>query len=163
MDAGKELDDLEQFEVWNDGARFNRPDFNFWGVTFARDSNLFYATLASAGKTYLVVGNISERTLQVLRENVECPSLSPDNTRLAFKKRVGDVGVWRLHILDLNTLEDTPLTAETHTIDDQVEWLDDNNVLYAYAAHIWVAPVDGGSAPTVFASEAYSPAVNSSQ
>jgi hypothetical protein len=31
--------------------------------------------------------------------------------------------------MDLTTLEDTPLTAETRSIDDQAEWLDDGGVL----------------------------------
>ena len=48
----------------------------------------------------------SVKEARVLRENVECPSLSPDNTRIVFKKRMtdGPGGVtWRLHVLDLAT------------------------------------------------------------
>src|SRR4029077_1206659 len=41
MSTGDELGDLEQFTTWRDGARFKSGDFNFWGVTFARDSNVF--------------------------------------------------------------------------------------------------------------------------
>ena len=84
-------------------------DFNFWGVTFsAEDSNRFYATVRSAGKTYLLEGDVGERTMTVLRENVECPSLSPDGTRIAFKKLTdGLIGQWRLHVLDLATMEQT--------------------------------------------------------
>ena len=34
-------------------------DVNFWGVTFARDSDRFYATMATGGKTYLIEGSVS--------------------------------------------------------------------------------------------------------
>jgi hypothetical protein len=45
MATGKLLGDLEQFKTTRDGQPFAAADFNFWGVTFARDSNMFYATL----------------------------------------------------------------------------------------------------------------------
>jgi hypothetical protein len=166
---GATLGDLEAFTVWRDGARFQAPDFNFWGVTFARDGNRFYATLGTGGRTYLVEGNLAAREARVLRENVECPSLSPDNTRLVFKKRVGSGGqiVWHLHLLDLATLAETPL-AETRSVDDQVEWLDDQHLVYALAesgpprttaTDIWVLPVDGSAPPRVLVPQGYSPAV----
>jgi len=66
-----------------DGKRFAAADFNFWGVTFARESNTFYA-LQTACKTYLVRGDLGLRKLTVLHENVECPSLSPDNRLIAY-------------------------------------------------------------------------------
>jgi hypothetical protein len=127
--TGFQVADLEDFAVFDHGARFLRDDFNFWGVTFARDGNRFYATLASGMKTYLLLGDVAAREAHILRENAECPSLSPDNTRLVFKKRVevpggGGEWQWRLHLLDLATLTETPL-AETRNIDDQVDWLDE--------------------------------------
>ena len=72
-----------------DGQRIDRPDFNFWGVTFARDRTSFYATLATGAQRYLVQGSVLARAMEVLHENVECPSLSPDGRRLAYKRRVG--------------------------------------------------------------------------
>jgi hypothetical protein len=167
--SGSVLGELEQFTVWRDGARFQSPDFNFWGVTFARDGNRFYATLGTGGRTYLVEGNLTERQMRVLRENVECPSLSPDNRRLVFKKRMGSAPAvtWQLHLLDLATLADVPL-AETRSVDDQVEWLDDAHILYALpdegppatiATNIWLLPVDGSGPPQLFLRNALSPAV----
>jgi hypothetical protein len=35
---GTALGDLEQFVVIRNGVRFQSPDFNFWGVTFAREA-----------------------------------------------------------------------------------------------------------------------------
>ena len=138
----RKLVNLERFHVTKDGKTFDSPDFNFWGVTFAADSDRFYATLASRGTTYLVVGSVRGRTARVLRKGVECPSLSPDGTHIAFKKRIGKSSRWRLHVLDVSTLRDRPL-AETRSVDDQAEWLDDDHVLYGLESSVWVVPADG--------------------
>jgi hypothetical protein len=156
--SGKALADLEDFEVVRDGKRFDAIDHNFWGVTFARDSNRLYATLSTRGKTYLVEGDVAARRLRVLHDNVECPSLSPDETRVAYKKRIGR-GTWRLHVLDLASGKETAL-AETRSIDDQVEWLDDRRILYGTSAgDVWVVPADGTGAPATYLAGALSPAV----
>jgi hypothetical protein len=133
MATGAVLGDLEEFATFRDGQRFRSIDFNFWGVTFAADSNRFYATLGTRGDTYLVSGDIATRKLQVLRGEVECPSLSPDGTRLAFKKRMpGPTPFtvrWQLHVLDLATMSEVPV-AESRSVDDQVEWLDRDRLVY---------------------------------
>ncbi|MGH2350449.1 MAG: hypothetical protein ACRDJN_02400, partial [Chloroflexota bacterium] len=69
--TGAQLGDLEQFTVLRDGAPIRSVDFNFWGITFARDSNRFYATLGTGGKTYLVEGDVAARQVRVLRDGVE--------------------------------------------------------------------------------------------
>ncbi len=140
MSEGKVLANLEKFEVTRDGKRFDEIDFNFWGVTFARDERRFYATLSSGGKIYLVEGDVQTRRARVVADGVECPSLSPDETRVAFKRRRGNE--WRLHVLDLATGRETPL-AETRSVDDQVEWLDDNRILYGLIKDVWVVRADG--------------------
>lgn len=168
--SGATLANLEQFTVTRDGATLSAPDFNFWGVTFTSDNNRFYATLGSASKTYLVEGDLAARTMKILREGVECPSLSPDGKRLAFKQLVSSTGIrtWRIAVMDLATLTDQPLASETRNVDDQIEWLDDNHVLYALqdegppptlATHVWVANVDGTEQPRILLRFASSPAV----
>ena len=167
MASGNELGDLEQFATRRDGKRLKAPDFNFWGVTFARDSNVFYATLRTGGVTYLVRGDLARRTLTVLRDNVECPSLSPDNRLVAFKKRVGPADApWRFYVIDLATLTERPIAAEARSIDDQLEWLDDAHVLYGVPRagqpsnrDGWIAPVDGSGAARIFLPDAESPIV----
>lgn len=164
--TGESLGNLEEFETWKDEKLFQAPDFNFWGVTFAKDSNLFYATLRSGETTYLVQGDVSARKLTVLHENVECPSISPDGTRIAFKKRApGLVHRWQLTVLNLTTMQETEL-AEKEGIDDQVEWLDDQHVLYQKTDYdppkwvsVFVVPADGSGKPEVFIPNATSPVV----
>lgn len=150
------ISDLEKFHVTRDGKRFKEIDFNFWGVTFTRNDRVFYATLSTGGKIYLVEGDVASRRAKVVADGVECPSLSPDETRLAFKLRVGDG--WRLHVLDLQTGRQTPL-AETRSVDDQVEWLDDNRIIYGYISDIWVVQADGSGEPELYVPNALSPTV----
>ena len=160
------LADLETFAVMRDGKAFKNQDFNFWGVTFKEDGDGFYATLGTSGTRLLVQGSIRERSMTVIGSDVECPMLSPDGTRLVFKNRVLEGGrlSWRLRVIDLRSRGLTDL-AETRTVDDQAEWLDDRRVLYSLprvgtgSSDVWVVPADGGGAPEVFVRDAFSPAV----
>lgn len=167
------VDNLETFSVTREGAEFKAKDFNFWGVTFAQDENRFYATLWTAGNTYLVAGDLEKHTAQVVHDNVECPALSPDNTRIAFKKRrVGGLLegrriTWHLTVLDLKTGTETPL-GENRSVDDQVEWLDNDHILYALSENekgasastdIWVLPATANGTPELLLKGGFSPAV----
>jgi hypothetical protein len=159
LTRGRKIAQLETFKATRDGKRITAPDVNYWGVTFARDHDRFYATLATGGEFYLVEGSISARTMKTIHTGVECPSLSPDGTRIAYKKRVGaGAKRWRLHVLDLRTMRETPL-AETRSVDDQVEWLDDAHVLYGVTESIWMANADGSGTPRLFTGAADSPTV----
>ncbi len=100
-------------------------------------------------------GDLATKKATVLRDGVECPSISPDGTRIAFKQRTSDGGAdlptWQPAVLDLSTLKDHPL-AETRTVDDQIEWLDNSTVAYAVdtgigAPSIYAAAADGTGAP----------------
>jgi hypothetical protein len=162
MDQGTTIANLEEFQVWKDGKLITAPDFNYWGVTFESDSNFFYATLRTGGTTYLVHGDIRARSNSVVYQGVECPALSPDGTRLAFKKLVSS-NHWRLTVLDLSSLREIPL-AETRSVDDQAEWLDNHHVLYAIVddapwMSIMVVPSDGTGRPQIFARGAACPVV----
>lgn len=148
--------DLEDYAVVRDGQPFNSTDFNYWGVTFAPDENTFYATLGTGTHRYLVQGDMAARTARVLRDGVECPSLSPDGTRIAFKQRSTGAGPvrWKPAVLDLDTLAAHPL-AEAQNVDDQIAWLDNATVTYGRpeaeqgtaTTHTWAASADGTGVP----------------
>jgi len=163
MSDGRVIADLEQFSTLRDGKRFRAADFNYWGVTFAPDPNTFYATLRTAGHALLVRGDIAKRQFTVLRDGVECPSLSPDARTIVFKKKVDPrPDGWHYYALDVATLQERP-TAATTFVDDQAEWLDNEHVLYALphlgSADVYVARTDGSERSRLFMHDAQSPIV----
>jgi hypothetical protein len=143
--TGFNLLNIEGIPLTVDGKPYRAADVNFWGVTFAADDNRFYATVATRGRTYLVEGDYANWEAHTLRENVECPSLSPDGTRIAFKKRT-DSTTWRLHVLDLATMRETPL-AEGESIDDQAVWLDTDTIMYNRGPDLYTTAADGTGPP----------------
>lgn len=161
--TGRTLLDLEQLTVDKDGAPFKSADFNFWGVTFARDGDQFFATLKTRGERYLIKGSVDARRATVVRADVECPSLSPDGTRLVFKKPLKGATGWQLHLLDLATGAERPLNQVRPSVDDQVDWFDEGQVVYhdsgPEGTGVWVLSVDGVTPPRLLVSNAYSPAV----
>lgn len=157
--SGRSLGNLEDFTVTRAGRQVTAVDVNYWGITFARGDDRFYATLATGGRTYLIQGSVTGRSAHTIHTNVECPSISPDGTRIAFKRRTGSKSrPWRLTVLDLRTMRETPL-AETRSVDDQAEWLDDHHVLYGLDGQVWSVPADGTGAPQRVLADAASPAV----
>jgi hypothetical protein len=170
--AGRVVLPLEQLRVTKDGHSFRGVDFNFWGVTFAADGDRFYATLGTGGHTYLLRGSRIARTATVIADGVECPALSPDQTRIAFKQRdAGSTVSWHLAVMDLSTLLKHRL-ATTRDVDDQAMWLDNSTVAYGQvdagpgggnprtmglsrlvsggtvATSTWSVPADGSGAPS---------------
>ncbi|WP_328302634.1 hypothetical protein OG389_33490 [Streptomyces sp. NBC_00435] len=162
--SGKYDASLEDFTIHKGGKPYRNADVNFWGVTFTPDEQGFYATLATGGQTYLVRGDLAARTVTTLRENLECPSLSPDGKRLVFKKRVPGLSPdapWRLYVLDLASMAETPL-AEERSVDDQVVWTDEKTVVYSlpgdFGADLYSLPADGTGAPARLMTSALAPA-----
>lgn len=167
---GTSLGNVEDFALTVDGAPFTASDRNIWGVTFAPDDDTFYATAASqsAGKTWLVRGSLADRTLTSLREDAECPSISPDGTHIAYKKVLDHVGgqpVWALAVLDLASSDET-LLPSTKGLDDQAAWLDDDTLLYGLpradvpgTTDVWEVDTTADSVPAVLVPGAWSPAV----
>ena len=168
-DAGESFGNLEGWTFLVDGAASAPADRNFWGVTFINDGS-FYATagLTTTGETYLVKGDIDSRTVMTVAEGVECPSLSPDGSRIAFKSKTGGSGPtthWTPAVMDLSTGE-VVLLAESRNVDDQIEWLDDDTILYGMPRSaqegdydVWALSADGTGEPGIFMEHAWSPSV----
>lgn len=165
---GKSLGNLETWDTEVDGRPLIAVDRNFWGVTFADNDDTFYVTAASGGTTWLMRGSLSAKKLVSLRTDAECPSLSPSGKLIAYKKRLGNAtpGVWRIAVLDLASGKET-LTADERSVDDQVDWLDDDTLLYgvsrtgadATVSDIWSVPADGSGAAKIYIEQGSSPAV----
>ncbi|TFC92823.1 hypothetical protein [Cryobacterium sp. TMT4-31] len=164
---GTDYGNLEDFALLVDGERITAADRNIWGVTFGSDDTTFYATAATAGRTWLVRGDLTARTLTAIRESAECPSLSPDGRHIAYKKVVTGTAspVWSIAVLDLETGVETLLPTPGN-VDDQVEWLDDSTLLYGLArtdvvgdSDVWSISIDGASQPRLFIPHAWSPSV----
>lgn len=164
---GQDLGNLEEWDLVIDGAPSAPTDRNFWGVTF-KDATTFYATVGTGGRTHLVRGDTQTRTLTTVAADVECPSLSPDGTRIAFKRVTSGSGAavhWTPAILDLATRE-VRLLPEQRTVDDQIEWLDDRTILYGLPREagagdydVWALAADGTGDPHLFVEHAWSPSV----
>ncbi|MEU4191868.1 hypothetical protein AB0E69_08225 [Kribbella sp. NPDC026611] len=157
------IDSLEFLKVTLDGRAYTAPDLNFWGITFADDDH-FYATMSTAGRRYLVAGDIAAKSVRTIAQNIECPSLSPDGKRIAFKAAIGNDPAkgWRLSVLDLASGTRTPL-AETRSVDDQPAWLNARTIGYAVPhgkgdADVWAVPADGSGSPRLLIPHAESPA-----
>lgn len=166
--SGTIIDDLERFHATIDGGRSPGIDSNYWGVTFAATRDEFYATLLTGGRYFLVSGQVSTRTMQAVRDGVECPSLSPDETRIAYKHRVFENSrwTWRLRVLRLNSSAED-VAVESRSVDDQAEWLDNDHVLYTLLrdtsrrdhSDVWSVRADGTEAPRLFLRDASYPCV----
>ena len=165
---GQAIANLEDFALMLDGTRIKASDRNIWGVTFAPGKpDVFYATASSQGHIWLVQGSIADRTLTVIGNSIECPSVSPDGTRIAYKK--SDTGTLSGHrsiaVLDLASGKEMVL-SEQQNIDDQIEWLDSSTLLYGLPrdgseqdSDIWSIKTDPNARPTLFIEHAWSPAV----
>ena len=97
LQSGRVITTLEDFTI--DGKKLP-IDANFWGISFAGDDNTFYSTMATGDHLYLVRGDFAAGTLLIMDDGVECPSLSPDDRRLVYKKRLPDL-TWQLWVYDL--------------------------------------------------------------
>lgn len=167
FDGGERWGNLEDFRLVVDGEEVDPVDRNIWGVTFA-DDETFYATAGTGGRTWLVRGDLDDRTLTSISSDAECPALSPDGSRVAFKVDVepGRQVVWQIAVQDLATGERTLLQDGPRGLDDQVEWLDDDTLLYGMpradepgVTDVWSVDAAPGAEPTLLIQQAWSPTV----
>jgi Tol biopolymer transport system component len=114
-------------------------------------------------------GTLSDMTIGPTGWVGSCPSLSPDGKTLVFKEMRQD-GTFELVAVDVATNTKQKL-GETRSVDEQVEWLDNDTILYAVhpegrdtavqpAFDIWKLAIADGSEPVLFLPNADSPAVS---
>jgi hypothetical protein len=126
---GATAQDIQKWAISWKGQPVTALDLNLWGVTFdPRQSDRFFVTVYFKGTPYLGEGSVAKRAINVLRPNVECPSLSPDGQRIAFKRRVSATA-WAPAILELATQKERVIQVP-NSVDDQIEWLDDHTIVY---------------------------------
>ncbi len=130
--TGEVTESIEHFDATVQNRPMKAADVNYWGITVASDDTTFYATLASGGLNWLVKGDLKAKTLKSVRQNAECPSLSPDGTRVAYKKRPTPLDKWELVVLDLRTNQEVKLPG-TAGIDDQAAWIDEKTLAFGMA------------------------------
>jgi dipeptidyl aminopeptidase/acylaminoacyl peptidase len=163
MRTGQSVADLREFRVDNFNLPPIRGPVDFGSVAFERDGDRFFATLATDTIRYLVAGSVRERRLSTIRTGVSNEALSPDGRRLAVKRLVRSRGYWQLAVIDLGTWAEIDLPQGPRSIDDQVEWLDDQHLLYhdvdGDSTALWMLPIDGLHGPSVLVNDASSAAV----
>lgn len=115
------------FTTYRDGVEVDDFERNYWGVTFV-DNDLFYATLGLGDGTSIVEGRVSTSRIDVVFDNATCPEVSPDGATIVAKERRGDL--FQVIAIDVASGTRRDL-GETRSVADQVEWSDDDTILYA--------------------------------
>lgn len=129
---GATAEDIQKWSITWKGQPVTAIDLNLWGVTFdRRQSDRFFVTVYFKGTPYLGEGSVSQRAIKVLLPNVECPSLSPDGQRIAFKRRISATA-WAPAVMELATMKERVLQVP-NSVDDQIEWLDNHTIVYEVA------------------------------
>ena len=169
LDGRGPIRDLEKLKIKQGEIAIDSPDMNFWGVTFDEPPTRILVTLRSGDTRWLVDASLEKGEGREIHARVECPSLSPDRTRLAYKRLANTLPLrWRIATLDLASDKERVLAGETRSIDDQVEWLDATHVVYAVSepdargvltANLWCLDVDSEEPAQAFLSRAQSPCI----
>lgn len=163
---GEDFGNLENFAMTVDGKEMTATDRNVWGVSFISEDS-FFATAASSGETWLMKGSLSHRSMESVRNNAECPSVSPDGTKVAYKKRTGNGPTvhWDIAVLDLQSGRETVI-ALAQGFDDQLEWLDNQRLLIGVPrsgavgdSDVYVIDAQADAEPQMFIEHAWSPSV----
>ncbi|ONI75797.1 hypothetical protein BWI15_08245 [Kribbella sp. ALI-6-A] len=162
VDTGRLVKSIEELPVFVDGRRYFAHDVNYWGITFGADGNRFYVTLGSKNKTYLIEADYRSYRGTAILENAECPSLSPDGRRVAFKQKNPD-STWRIAVLELASRR-VSYPPESRHLDDQVLWRDNTTLLYALqrgdkGSDVWSTPISPTGRPALLIPDATSPAI----
>lgn len=121
---------LETWPLFHQKQLVKAVDKNIWGVSFSpTNPDLFYVTAFFKGKPYLAKGSLQNKKLETIKEGIECPSVSPNGLMIAFKKRVSS-NKWAPAVMNLQSGKETVFKQAKHSVDDQIEWLDHESIVY---------------------------------
>lgn len=158
----------DAIEVRPSSERYRAVDGNWWGVTFVPGQpDAVYATYGSGGVAEVLRIDATTGVASPELPRGSCPSVSPDGRYVVFKRPVEGAPAPRsLIVRDLRSGEEWEL-GETRYVDDQVEWLDEDTVVYAVnrddativqpVADVWAVDVAPGAVPSVLVPYAASP------
>ncbi len=155
-----------QLEVIADEVKYQDLDAQYWGMSFA-DEDEFYITGFYGDEAEVMHGTLTDMTVEPTGWVGSCPSLSPDGKTLVFKETTPNG--FQLVAVDLES-QTTWKMGEARSVNDQVEWLDNDTILYALHPEggdtpvepqydIWMLDIAEGSEPVLFLANADSPAV----
>lgn len=130
LGESKDAQNIQHWTVTNQDKPVISADLNLWGVTFdPTNSDHFLVTVYFDGQPYLGEGNVSTKSIRVLKPGVECPSYSPDGKRIAYKSRTGPTR-WSPAVMDLESGKSTVYEHIQDSVDDQIEWLDNGTLVF---------------------------------
>ena len=167
-EGGNTLSSLSRYDIDSDDATYGDSiDAQYWGMTFA-DSDRFYVTGFFDETAEILLGSVDDQTLTPTGWEGSCPSLSPDGKTLVFKEERPEGG-FSLVAVDVETERRWTLN-ESKSVDDQVEWLDNDTILSGVHPDgaddsvqpefdIWMIDIDEDAEPELFLPNADSPAV----
>lgn len=170
--AGRSAD-MSTYEVVSDRTEFKFDEPTYWGVSFGTDGE-FWVTGQFDGFLEVLKGSTVDQTLTPTGLTGSCPSVSPDGKTLVYKRQVIEYGKadrYQLVAHDLETGNEWEL-GESRSVDDQVEWLDNDTILYGLHApgvevaaasfpefDVWQLDIAEGSEPELLIPLADSPSV----
>lgn len=158
----------EHFTVASDEPRFAAIDGNWWGVSFEPGATSALLTYGTGPSIEIVRADLRDATIAPVGIEGGCPSVSPSGRYVVVKRpdpRIDAPLALILH--DLETGEEQ-LLNEPRFVDDQVEWLDDDTILYALPRDneliqpvfdIWSLDIGADATATMVVPYADSPAV----
>lgn len=158
--SGRVLADVRDFQIDHDRLPPLTGPIDVSSVAFEPDGDRFFATISTATERHLVAGSVDAHRLTSIRSGVANEALSPDGRHLIIKRLIGERGFWQLAVIDLHTWAERDLNQGSRSVDDQVEWLDNDHVIYhdvsGETTAIWMLPIDGTNGPEVLVSGAFS-------
>jgi hypothetical protein len=158
----------DYLEVTSDEPRFRAIDGNWWGVSFEPGAASALLTYGTGQSIEIMRTDLTTQTAEPTGIVGGCPSVSPNGRYVVVKRpdpRVDAPLALILH--DLETGEER-LLNEARFVDDQIEWLDDDTVLYALSRDdeliqpvfdIWALDIAADATPRMLVPYADSPGV----